>query len=63
MIFLKDAIQRNEKNMGVLDRFEKENNISLIAKNKMRNQKQEILKHYAEVTQNEGDLYFVTKKK
>ena len=49
--------------MGVLDRFEKENNISLIAKNKMRNQKQEILKHYAEVTQNEGDLYFVTKKK
>lgn len=61
--FLKDAIQRNEKNMGVLDRFEKENNISLITKNKMRNQKQEILKHYAEVTQNEGDLYFVTKKR
>lgn len=61
--FLKDTIQGNEKNMSILDEFENENHVSLIAKNKMRNQKQEILKHYAEVTKNEGSLYFVTKKR
>lgn len=60
---LKNAMEGNDSNMGILDRIEKERNVSLISKNKMRNQKQEILKCYAERTQSEGDLYFVTKKR
>lgn len=61
--FLKNTIEERDNNMGVLDKIEKERNVSLVSKNKIRNQKQEILKHYAEETQNEGDLYFVTKKR
>lgn len=59
--FLKSTIEGN--NMDIFDRVEKEKNVSLVSKNKMRNQKQEILKSYAKETMNEGDLYFVTAKR
>lgn len=61
--FLKNTIEDNGNNMGILDRIEKEKNVSLVSKNKIRNQKQEILKNYAEETKNEDELYFVTAKR
>jgi len=61
--FLKSAIEGNGDNMDILDRMEKESGVSLVSKNRIRNQKQEILESYAKETKSEGELYFVTKKR
>lgn len=57
--FLMNAMQEN--NMDILEQIDNQEKVSLISKNKMRNQKQEILQSYAREEQEM--LYLVTKKR
>ena len=57
---LKNSIEND--NIGILDKFQSENKVSIGTKNKMDTKMDEILKEYAEKTKDNGSLYFIVEK-
>ncbi len=52
----------NDVNMGILDKIQKQNKVSIGTKNKMDAKQDEILINYANETIDKGDLYFIAER-
>lgn len=60
---LKDSIENPLKNnLGILDKFQSENKVSIGTKNKMESKMDEILKNYAQENEYKGELLFIVEK-
>ena len=60
---LKNTIENTEEaDMGILEKIQSENKISIGTKNQMELKMDEILKEYAKETDEKGDLYFIVEK-
>ena len=60
---LKNTIENTEEaDMGILEKIQSENKISIGTKNQMELKMDEILKQYAKETAEKGDLYFIVEK-
>jgi len=54
---LENYLKCRKEEIGVLEQIKKENNVSLISENKIRNKQDEILKNYSE-----NEIYFISSK-
>lgn len=64
--FLKNSVEKASVglvNMGILEKIENKEKVTLTSRNTIRNETESVLREYANKTQEEGDLYFVTKKR
>lgn len=60
---LKNTIENTEEaDIGILEKIQSENKISIGTKNQMELKMDEILKQYAKETAEKGDLYFIVEK-
>lgn len=56
---LENYLKSRNEELGILEQVQKENKVSMISENKMRNKQNEILKNYAE---DKNAIYFVSSK-
>lgn len=59
---LKKTIENTNDDIGILEKIQSENKVSIGTKNQMELKMDEILKDYAKETAEKGDLYFIVEK-